>query len=172
MWIWNPHNDRTGQEDIHHHEEESSWEVKAFEEDITNLTWPPRSYSCSFCRREFRSAQALGGHMNIHRRLRPKLNPTNNNIHVRGDTSTATTAAATTVNNNACTVDPSPATLLFMPSYNSGGQGGCHVATTKKVAPLKILSFSNGKRKEMEMEMEIDLELRLWHRSPSSSTNS
>lgn len=38
-----------------------------------SLVWPPRSYSCSFCRREFRSAQALGGHMNVHRRDRAKL---------------------------------------------------------------------------------------------------
>ncbi|CAA6656791.1 unnamed protein product [Spirodela intermedia] len=35
--------------------------------------WPPRSYSCSFCRREFRSAQALGGHVNVHRRDRARL---------------------------------------------------------------------------------------------------
>ncbi|KAI0493560.1 hypothetical protein KFK09_023679 [Dendrobium nobile] len=38
-----------------------------------SFSWPPRSYSCSFCRREFRSAQALGGHMNVHRRDRAKL---------------------------------------------------------------------------------------------------
>jgi hypothetical protein len=35
--------------------------------------WPPRSYPCSFCKREFRSAQALGGHMNVHRRDRVRL---------------------------------------------------------------------------------------------------
>ncbi|KAG0468098.1 hypothetical protein HPP92_017426 [Vanilla planifolia] len=35
--------------------------------------WPPRFYKCSFCRREFRSAQALGGHMNVHRLDRAKL---------------------------------------------------------------------------------------------------
>lgn len=35
--------------------------------------WPPRSYPCSFCKREFRSAQALGGHMNVHRRDRARL---------------------------------------------------------------------------------------------------
>ncbi|KAJ8747088.1 hypothetical protein K2173_008887 [Erythroxylum novogranatense] len=27
---------------------------------LGGFIWPPRSYSCSFCRREFRSAQALG----------------------------------------------------------------------------------------------------------------
>ncbi|KAF8394308.1 hypothetical protein HHK36_020515 [Tetracentron sinense] len=36
-------------------------------------SWPPRSYRCSFCKREFRSAQALGGHMNVHRRDRARL---------------------------------------------------------------------------------------------------
>ncbi|RZC84947.1 hypothetical protein C5167_047731 [Papaver somniferum] len=54
--------------------DDDSWEVRAFAED-TNMgtTWPPRSYTCTFCRREFRSAQALGGHMNVHRRDRARL---------------------------------------------------------------------------------------------------
>ncbi|KAJ1400961.1 Zinc finger C2H2-type [Sesbania bispinosa] len=55
----------------------SSWEERAFAEDSARMLggsiWPPRSYSCSFCKREFRSAQALGGHMNIHRRDRARL---------------------------------------------------------------------------------------------------
>ncbi|XP_010524045.1 PREDICTED: transcriptional regulator SUPERMAN [Tarenaya hassleriana] len=38
-----------------------------------SIPWPPRNYACSFCRREFKSAQALGGHMNVHRRDRAKL---------------------------------------------------------------------------------------------------
>ncbi|XP_030524859.1 transcriptional regulator SUPERMAN-like [Rhodamnia argentea] len=66
-WMWNP---TAAQED------DDSWEVKAFAEDTSHImgaTWPPRSYTCSFCRREFRSAQALGGHMNVHRRDRAKL---------------------------------------------------------------------------------------------------
>ncbi|KAL2322898.1 hypothetical protein Fmac_027277 [Flemingia macrophylla] len=57
-------------------QEDDSWEVRAFAEDTNNImgtTWPPRSYTCSFCRREFRSAQALGGHMNVHRRDRARL---------------------------------------------------------------------------------------------------
>eukprot|EP00252_Welwitschia_mirabilis_P019164 TRINITY_DN4373_c0_g1_i1.p1 TRINITY_DN4373_c0_g1~~TRINITY_DN4373_c0_g1_i1.p1 ORF type:complete len:218 (-),score=41.46 TRINITY_DN4373_c0_g1_i1:453-1106(-) len=49
-----------------------SWEEQAFAED-GGSTWPPRSYSCNFCKKEFRSAQALGGHMNIHRRDRARL---------------------------------------------------------------------------------------------------
>ena len=67
-WMWNP---RTG-----HPEDDDSWEVRAFAEDtrsVMGTTWPPRSYTCTFCRREFRSAQALGGHMNVHRRDRARL---------------------------------------------------------------------------------------------------
>jgi len=33
----------------------------------------PRSYECNFCRRGFSNAQALGGHMNIHRKDKAKL---------------------------------------------------------------------------------------------------
>ncbi|KAK6914053.1 hypothetical protein RJ641_021374 [Dillenia turbinata] len=40
---------------------------------LCGFSWPPRSYTCSFCKREFRSAQALGGHMNVHRRDRARL---------------------------------------------------------------------------------------------------
>lgn len=56
---------------------DDSWEEQAFAEDaaghLGGCVWPPRSYSCSFCKREFRSAQALGGHMNVHRRDRARL---------------------------------------------------------------------------------------------------
>ncbi|KAF5736768.1 hypothetical protein HS088_TW14G00922 [Tripterygium wilfordii] len=40
---------------------------------LSGFSWPPRAYTCSFCKREFRSAQALGGHMNVHRRDRARL---------------------------------------------------------------------------------------------------
>ncbi|XP_010554904.1 PREDICTED: probable transcriptional regulator RABBIT EARS [Tarenaya hassleriana] len=54
-----------------------SKEEKAFAfatvEDCGGCVWPPRTYTCSFCVREFRSAQALGGHMNVHRRDRARL---------------------------------------------------------------------------------------------------
>ncbi|XP_058208198.1 transcriptional regulator SUPERMAN-like [Rhododendron vialii] len=62
----------------------SSWEEQAFAYN-SGFVWPPRSYSCSFCKREFRSAQALGGHMNVHRRDRARLkllvSPQNEVVH-------------------------------------------------------------------------------------------
>ncbi|RDX67061.1 Transcriptional regulator TAC1, partial [Mucuna pruriens] len=49
--------------DHHHHQEEAR-------DDDTDGT--KRSYECTFCRRGFTNAQALGGHMNIHRKDRAK----------------------------------------------------------------------------------------------------
>ena len=64
---------------------DDSWEEQAFAEDaagtLGGCIWPPRSYSCSFCRREFRSAQALGGHMNVHRRDRARLKQSPPDLH-------------------------------------------------------------------------------------------
>ncbi|KAL6522731.1 hypothetical protein OROHE_016578 [Orobanche hederae] len=81
------------------------------------FSWPPRSYTCSFCRREFRSAQALGGHMNVHRRDRARLrlspstrginNNNNNNdiINIIGGNKNAGGGHFPTVNLN---LDPNP----------------------------------------------------------------
>ncbi|KAK7336839.1 hypothetical protein VNO77_17389 [Canavalia gladiata] len=44
-----------------------------FEEHKWGTSWPARNYGCSFCKREFKSAQALGGHMNVHRRDRANM---------------------------------------------------------------------------------------------------
>ncbi|KAK4742021.1 hypothetical protein SAY87_000022 [Trapa incisa] len=80
-WMWNPDHQVPPNPRLpgQSHQDDDSWEVRAFEEDTSNImgtTWPPRSYACIFCRREFRSAQALGGHMNVHRRDRAKLHQT------------------------------------------------------------------------------------------------
>ncbi|KAK6161366.1 hypothetical protein DH2020_004747 [Rehmannia glutinosa] len=55
------------------------------------FSWPPRCYTCSFCKREFRSAQALGGHMNVHRRDRARLrmSPTRPDHNIGGNKSGA-----------------------------------------------------------------------------------
>ncbi|KAL5750337.1 hypothetical protein ACOSP7_024940 [Xanthoceras sorbifolium] len=39
----------------------------------TSSEEPVRSYDCTFCKRGFSNAQALGGHMNIHRKDKAKL---------------------------------------------------------------------------------------------------
>ncbi|QCE01253.1 hypothetical protein DEO72_LG7g2548 [Vigna unguiculata] len=59
----------------------NNWEERGFAEDAAASMWPPRPYSCTFCKREFRSAQALGGHMNIHRRDKARLKQNPNPHH-------------------------------------------------------------------------------------------
>lgn len=48
--------------------------------DRRSYSWSgsqPRPYICDFCERGFSNAQALGGHMNIHRKDRAKLRQAN-----------------------------------------------------------------------------------------------
>ncbi|KAL3517671.1 hypothetical protein ACH5RR_020260 [Cinchona calisaya] len=55
---------------------ETCWDYAkfSFEKDGTyGFSWQQRNYRCSFCKKEFKSAQALGGHMNVHRRDRAKM---------------------------------------------------------------------------------------------------
>ncbi|XP_074566509.1 putative transcriptional regulator RABBIT EARS [Curcuma longa] len=84
---------------------ESSWEEEAFARDSAHLDgciWPPRFYSCSFCGRDFRSAQALGGHMNVHRKDRAMLKQHNSSSSPTGSETLEITSSApeacTTVN--------------------------------------------------------------------------
>ncbi|KAM0994143.1 hypothetical protein ACFX2I_009712 [Malus domestica] len=100
MWAKRKHNSSSSSNHDHHVQvptsNDDSWEEQAFAEDaagpLGGCIWPPRSYSCSFCRREFRSAQALGGHMNVHRRDRARLKQSpndetalQNNLHHHQD---------------------------------------------------------------------------------------
>lgn len=61
--------------DHYNNSNSNNWGSSSSEGDLVaaGFSWPPRCYSCSFCKREFRSAQALGGHMNVHRRDRARL---------------------------------------------------------------------------------------------------
>ncbi|CAH8387314.1 unnamed protein product [Eruca vesicaria subsp. sativa] len=114
---------------------ESSWEELAFaEDDAAGSLWPPRSYACSFCRREFRSAQALGGHMNVHRRDRARLkqsddqyllskssSPPEHPSHKNSETSCYTLVFNSNPNRvksqNSCVIDhsSSPSSLPYLP---------------------------------------------------------
>ncbi|KAI7990117.1 Transcriptional regulator TAC1 [Camellia lanceoleosa] len=55
-------------------EEEEEEEEEDQPEEENNDVRMGRSYDCIFCRRGFNTAQALGGHMNIHRKDKAKNN--------------------------------------------------------------------------------------------------
>ncbi|KAI3447713.1 hypothetical protein Pfo_004378 [Paulownia fortunei] len=52
---------------------ENSDQRSIWRDDLAPNLGPVRSYRCTFCKRGFSNAQALGGHMNIHRKDRAKL---------------------------------------------------------------------------------------------------
>ncbi|OMO97269.1 hypothetical protein COLO4_14749 [Corchorus olitorius] len=56
-----------------HPKKYSSDQTAVWSLDQDDLSGQPKSYTCSFCQKGFSNAQALGGHMNIHRRDRAKL---------------------------------------------------------------------------------------------------
>ncbi|KAL0451117.1 UNVERIFIED_CONTAM: Transcriptional regulator TAC1 [Sesamum latifolium] len=53
--------------------ETSPDQMITWSDDFARSLVQTRSYRCSFCKRGFSNAQALGGHMNIHRKDRAKL---------------------------------------------------------------------------------------------------
>jgi hypothetical protein len=101
-----------------------SWEEQAFAEDaagpLGGCIWPPRSYSCSFCRREFRSAQALGGHMNVHRRDRARLkqSPTTSSNHQNLQNPIQNSFTSLGFQN-----PPQVCALVYNPNHNSSDPG-------------------------------------------------
>nr|AWJ95172.1 stipules reduced [Lathyrus odoratus] len=92
----------------------STWEEKAFAEDAARILggciWPPRSYSCHFCKREFRSAQALGGHMNVHRRDRARLKQTVTNPN---DFTTISRVSTTSTQENCFQIQPKVSSMRW-----------------------------------------------------------
>ncbi|OMO61984.1 hypothetical protein CCACVL1_23090 [Corchorus capsularis] len=59
-------------------ESEKAEQETSSEEQGQGARSPARSYECTFCKRGFSNAQALGGHMNIHRRDKAKLKQAHN----------------------------------------------------------------------------------------------
>ncbi|CAI0412072.1 unnamed protein product [Linum tenue] len=165
----------------------ATWEERAFAEDA-GCIWPPRSYACSFCRREFRSAQALGGHMNVHRRDRARLKQqqchdeeqeeeeqdhhpiptaatTTTNSSPRVSSSSITTAS----NNNECAGWLDLGLMVNVVESSSLDEdveailaGGKRRKTAAATAGVTTLSLSMGAASEgIGFGRDLDLELRL-----------
>ncbi|KAG8064100.1 hypothetical protein GUJ93_ZPchr0004g38443 [Zizania palustris] len=133
------------------------------------FSWPPQrsssssSYTCGYCRREFRSAQALGGHMNVHRRERARLRQCPNNP------STACLTRAPLPNLNLSPPPPPPPQYYF-PGADRPAIVYSFFSTTATTAPLEADHVelgdvvdgvcSNNGAGGMEEDV-LDLELRL-----------
>lgn len=149
--------------------DDGSTEQEPFADNYNCLfVWPPRIYSCNFCDREFRSAQALGGHMNVHRRdrarLRQGLHPDENESHTttlhastfeRSNLSSIHGLKRAPISPRVCTLSPNPSAI----SENSVG----FLMTDQMKDDLAITS---AKRRRVNcliepQQQDVDLELRL-----------
>lgn len=109
----------------------------------------PRSYECNFCKRGFSNAQALGGHMNIHRRDRAKLKQQSSEENLLS---------------------------LDIANKNPNDQGDSeenHETQRGKLITTKELPHSSsfvGTQRIEEKKCDLDLELRLGYQPMDSST--
>ncbi|CAL1399060.1 unnamed protein product [Linum trigynum] len=113
-----------------------------------------KSYTCAFCKRGFSNAQALGGHMNIHRKDRAKLkeaaedlyrNQTLLSLDISRDTSSSSTSPP--------------------PSEDALG-----IINTTQPPPQPQPVFVDQPVMETEREQVLDLELRLGPEPPPPTT--
>ncbi|KAJ6691824.1 TRANSCRIPTION FACTOR C2H2 FAMILY-RELATED [Salix purpurea] len=150
------------------------------------------SYECSFCKRGFSNAQALGGHMNIHRKDKAKLkNSSNNETRQSSDTtkiSPSFSPAAPSLMESMAGRDESSIKWPFI-----GDKAGSddHDETKRdraQVGEIQKLRFfyqkspstedhqnpssqvhGISKKSNLSSSSEIDLELRLWPEPQDSS---
>ncbi|KAA8525892.1 hypothetical protein F0562_008008 [Nyssa sinensis] len=152
--MWNPKQSAAPEED-------DSWEERAFAEDTGNImgtTWPPRSYTCTFCRREFRSAQALGGHMNVHRRDRAQLHQMPAAMNACIDSSSTLLSISPYLPNNL--MPPRPPSINFPVAPPSINSAVCHSSNSPSASIDKDKNHNNSIKESAATE-ELDLELRL-----------
>ncbi|OEL24810.1 hypothetical protein BAE44_0014173 [Dichanthelium oligosanthes] len=134
------------------------------DDDGLGGAWPPRSYTCAFCRREFRSAQALGGHMNVHRRDRAKMRGGHHGSAVAQPQLGSGEASATDETPPAAAVTKYAAVLY--PILNSNAAGAVLIPSGDVLlsAPVELAPSHDQCHVSDDEEdgKDVDLELRLW----------
>nr|GEY65728.1 transcriptional regulator TAC1-like [Tanacetum cinerariifolium] len=155
---------------------ETSDEPKPPSEEQQQPSTPqtPRSYECNFCKRGFTNAQALGGHMNIHRKDKAK------NKH---SLSSSTSLSPNVVVESPSATRPrlSPTTGTATSPFSISHHGNwISVPPQDEKAPLPFFGHHEAPRNvpqqdnpsERETEPEVDLELRLGHVEPQDPESS
>ncbi|XP_052176073.1 transcriptional regulator TAC1-like [Diospyros lotus] len=139
------------------------------------------SYPCSFCKRGFLTAQALGGHMNVHRKDRAKLKEEEEEEEAAAAASLQeyqTPVSAEKINNNDNNNSNDLSDQQFSterPCDSSGEDDAVRKLNLFSETP----SSSRGKVEAAKPEMrpgsskeDLDLELRLGFKSRQTSSSS
>ncbi|KAL5701988.1 hypothetical protein ACHQM5_027264 [Ranunculus cassubicifolius] len=149
----------------------SSTDESDKKEQVNDDAGTGRFYECVFCKRGFNTAQALGGHMNIHRRDKAKnKQPTTSSKHSTEDFS------------RSGVLHPIPSNSQFYsPGLETQGKSDFELISKRSwdlnlfdENPLTNLSLQIGpttrniddkqeEKQKTEEDEELDLELRLGH---------
>ncbi|KGN61620.1 hypothetical protein Csa_006775 [Cucumis sativus] len=127
-----------------------------------------RSYECIFCKRGFTNAQALGGHMNIHRKDRPNKPP-------KTSFSFSSSSSSSSLQSNNQIIGPS--TFNNIPYFgpllgesqvnyqaSTSNLHGDHFNMNLWGSDLSLqIGSTNGRRRLWNNGDGVDLELRLGH---------
>ncbi|OMO66396.1 hypothetical protein CCACVL1_21179 [Corchorus capsularis] len=135
------------------------------------LSGQPKSYTCSFCQKGFSNAQALGGHMNIHRRDRAKLRESSeennmlslddHNSQVDSEIIVLESSEDKSSSSNAKRSSPSK---ISREEYIYDGVSSSSASPARNKDAVKTLSVENYEDSSllpMNKNIELDLELRL-----------
>ncbi|TKW06241.1 hypothetical protein SEVIR_7G229800v4 [Setaria viridis] len=143
-------------------------EDAADDNDGLGGAWPPRSYTCAFCRREFRSAQALGGHMNVHRRDRAKMRGGNHGAAAAAQAQLVAAAAPAADEAPHAAAAATKYAVLY-PILNSNATGAVLIpsgdvllSAPVALAPAHDRCHVSDDEEEEGGDKDVDLELRLW----------
>ncbi|KAL8148813.1 protein LATE FLOWERING-like [Apium graveolens] len=117
-----------------------------------------RSYECVFCKRGFTTAQALGGHMNIHRKDKAKTRPCKENKQEHNRYG-GKVPAFFPVSTSLCTSDNYPSIpLRAIEDY----QLGLSLSLQFRI-PKFGEEVENNRTSGLIEDDDLDLELRLGH---------
>ncbi|XP_074555697.1 uncharacterized protein LOC141811576 [Curcuma longa] len=126
---------------------------------------PHPYYGCTFCRRGFSNAQALGGHMNIHRKDRAKAQTPQPPTPMGSSSISHGGSGAAGYTVQSPSAEMTTAHRLFgedlrlgLSSSSTGGYRRRHRDATGAVEP-----GGEARRQEVDEDGEVDLELRLGH---------
>ncbi|CAO2826563.1 unnamed protein product [Amaranthus hypochondriacus] len=159
--------------DDHHHDHDQN---RTVEDDHNHMgsrgSIGSKSYDCVFCQRGFNTAQALGGHMNIHRKDRATTNKPNSSPNKESINTIFNNKEVLLVDDNDDydddQVDQAINTRLFYsskqdPHHSNGGtsrfKGKIHGFIVDHMHEKRIIQDHDV---SIERE-EVDLELRLGH---------
>ncbi|KAL4587311.1 hypothetical protein LXL04_000180 [Taraxacum kok-saghyz] len=128
-----------------------------------------RSYTCTFCKRDFSNAQALGGHMNVHRKDRARLQESIQEPVITTEASMSQLGETQSSSDEKSDGVPKRPWTVMEPNSPRSSRKKDHDVLLKKAAlqlslciePSPSFINSNIKNSLSSSSTEVDLELRL-----------